>query len=185
MKYLILCLLLIPNHIFSQSVEDTKEFIRVKIESNPALPNYKNYAFFNFNIHKQDAEIIAGRPISETEFPYIFICGSEMFLTEQMTGFFGSRSQIIDLRSVYKVSTNKEHATNDKTYYSISLYFNKGSLAQESTEDYQHHSENKSISNDFMSIDVGNDPDLANKLKLAFIHLCSSYGSTVKDGDLF
>ena len=180
LSMLILAFVLITNS-FSQSAQDTKDFIREKIEANNPIPSYDNYAIFE-NILKPDADYLAGKKLTNEEFNHLFIYGRECHMDDNpSSGVWLTVAECIDFRGITKVSTTRN--TGKYNYYSIRVYISGNYHAKK----YYHVTgeEAKWEYLPYMEILIGDNAEAANKIKKAIIHLGESYGISIKDGDLF
>lgn len=181
MRLLVLALLLTPITLLGQSAEDTKDFIREKIEANNPIPSYDNFAFFE-NILKPDADYFAGKTLSDEEFKYLFIYARECHFTDDhSSGVWLTVAESIDIRGITKVSTTKK--TGEHSFYSIKVYLSGNYHAKSYSAPIRGEEEWEYLPH--MEILIGNNSEAAAKIKKGIIHLGKVYDITIKDGDLF
>ncbi len=182
MKTILTTLLLgvvLTTSSFAQSTQDTKDFIREKIDANNPIPSYDNFVFFE-NILKGDASYFAGKELTDEEFKHLFIYGRECHNSENLSsGIWLTVAECIDARGITKVSTTRN--TGEDNYYSIKVYLSGEYYAKE----YGNTGVAKWEYLPHMEILIGDNAEAANKIKKAIIHLGQVYGVTVKDGDIF
>jgi hypothetical protein len=177
---LLLGFVLITNS-FAQSAQDTKDFIREKIDANDPIPSYDNFVFFE-NILKPDADHLAGKKLTDEEFKHLFIYGRECHINDnRSSGIWLTVAECIDVRGITKVSTTRN--TGKDNYYSIKVYLSGEYYAKK-----YYHGMGEDAKWEYlphMEILIGDNAEAANKIKKAIIHLGQVYGITIKDGDLF
>lgn len=179
---ILLLLLLFSISINAQSIKDTKDFIVEKVDANDPISSYDNAIFFNESILKTDANKLAGKILSESEFKHIFIYATDCYFDGTRKKWWLTTAHIIDVRDITKVSTTRN--TGDDNYYIISVYIGHdyfatdySKLANKDKPDHKYLSK--------MEIAISDNSIAAEKIKKAIIHLSHSYGGKAKDGDIF
>ena len=168
---------------FTQSITDIKEYISLQIDTYPAIKSYDNYALFTEDILKMHTKIFTGENISEDVFNNIFIFGTEGHKGDGLTGdIWLEDAQTIDLRGVSKISTIRYPDKNRYTYRII-LDLKPGFLRTRYTRAFNNEPEITHL--DKLIILISDNPEIALKIKMAFIDLGSKIGIKIKDGDLY
>lgn len=174
-------LFLVKSSAFSQTLQDTKDFIIEKVTSNNPLSNHINYIFFQ-NILESGANKLAGKKLSKDEFDNIFIYSYEVYSGKHNENWMWSIAQVIDIRDVKKVSTTK--TTGKYNFYTINVYIGNNFYSKNYNNNLMSDSpEYKYL--DKMEIIVSDNKETVEKIKKAIIHLAKLKGANVIDGDLF
>lgn len=179
---LVIFLLSLFRPSFAQTAEDTKDFIVEKVTAN-SVTSQVNFVIFSDDILKPDADHIAGKTLSDDEFKHMFIFGIEYHQTPDLSsGVWLTKAQFIDVRDISKVSITKTIQESMVTY-SIKVYLNGKYYSKEFNESPFVKAQWSYI--DSMKIIINDNYDAATKIKKAIIHLGTTYGVKIKDGDLF
>jgi len=175
---------LIFSNLFSQNEIDYKDMIKDKIESNSALSNYKNYAFFNNSILKNTLNEWTDKTLTDEEYKYIFLNGREIHLGNSTnTKLIVTVVDIIDLRGVSKISMNRNFSSsNNLNYYSINLYLNNSYYATKFSIDYQNNKKNEFITK--VQISISDNLQDANNIKKYLLKLFKLLNINVLDFDM-
>jgi hypothetical protein len=168
----------IPNN---QTAQDSKDFLKEKIAASNPIPSYNNFVYFN-DILKYDAEFFAGIKLTDEQFKHLFIYGRECHMNEnRSSNIWMTTAEVIDIRGITKVSVTR--VTSKHNVCEIKVYLSGGYLSKKYTKAMGQDAKWESIPH--MMILIGDNEDLANKIKKAIIHLGQFYGVQIKDGDLY
>ena len=138
--------------------------------------------FFKENILKPDADRLAGKTLSYDEFENIIIYARDVFLNGR-SGWLWTVAETADIRDIDKVSIQKSDNKGKYAYF-INIYL-KGNYQKNLFDHIKTKSEPENNYLEKMRIIIGDDPQSAQKIKKAIIHLGEIQGITVRDGDLF
>jgi hypothetical protein len=164
------------NVCFSQSLQDTKDFITEQVEASHSLPTCSNIIAFD-NILSSDADKIANKTLTADERANAFIYARETYSDNDRTNWLGTEQTIIDIRDISKVSTfQKTEGVYEIKVYANQYYYKKMCVSSSTALPVW-----KDI--DSMEIQVADNPALAEKIKKAIIHLCKLKKIDVTDGD--
>ncbi len=162
------------------TLQDIKDAIKENVSANPPLPNYQTYIFFQNDILQNEANNFVCGELTDDIFSHILMFGTDM-MTEDKTLYWGSAMRSTDIRGITKVSTT--HHTGDQNYFSINLYLSGNYLAKERARAGKTVTCTNIINK--MEITIGNNPEVALKIKREIIKLGTFYNLEIKDGDAY
>lgn len=184
-KNIIILGLIIFNfiNVYSQTLEDTKDFIKEIVDNNKPMSNYDTSVMFNKNLMKFDAEKLAGKKLTNDEFENIIISGRDVYYRER-NGWLWTCAETADIRDLEKVSIQKSQDKSGDEYFVVNVYL-AGNFQKNfyNRTKIMEQAENKYLER--MRFFIGGDITLAIKVKKAIIHLGKLKGIAVRDGDLF
>jgi len=188
-KYLIFLLVVIfqfNNLVTSQNLQDTKDYIIEKIETNPPLGNTSNNVWFKDNIKLEFLSGVLGIKATEDYLTdgLMIYCRTQYTSTAK-SNFLFAIYYTFDIGSVSKISISPNTTLKDVTAYNINLYLIEKPFAVKFTEFMVGENEYHLDFGRKIDIIVGSDESLAKKIKSAIIHFGNLNNVTIKDGDVF
>lgn len=173
---LIFCIItLFSAQSFSQTIQETKDFIKREVETNSAKGTDFSYAYFKEDLSKEEAEQLIQTTLPPNVYNNMFLIKRKRYYP---AAFEGIEVDIIDIKDMITISID-EYAPNNLW---IRIYINKHSINvgytyYESSKKGYHRSDDPAI-----SIGIDNRGS-ALRIKKAIIHLGKLYGVTVTDED--
>lgn len=171
--------MLFPILSFSQTKQETKDFIKREVETNSAKGVSFSYAYFKEDLSKEETEQLIQTTLLSDVYNNMFLIKRKRYYPAE---FEGAEVHIIDIRDIVTISID-EYASNKlwiRIYIRHKHSINAGYTYYESSK--KGYKNDRKIDDPAISIEV-NNRESAQRIKKAIIHLGKLYGITVTDGD--
>jgi hypothetical protein len=176
-----LSFLIFVSIAFSQSLQDSKDFISEKISASNPLSNYDNNVFFSENILRQDAENLVNKNLSDIEFEYIFIYMRDVYLDGTQNKLAWTVAECVDIRGIDKVSVTR--VMGEQPFCNVTVYMDEGFLSRNYSRVSGQEAEHGNIPK--MQILISDNLSVANSIKRAIIKMGEHCNVAIRDADKF